>query len=631
MSNADARRVLRIDLGTGETRVDEYGYPFARKYMGGSCLGAYFLLRELAPGIDALSPENLLIFATSPLTGALCPGASAHTVISKSPLSGLIGECVTAGGYFGVEIRKAGYDAIVIRGTARQPCCLVIRDGAIEFRDAAGIWGKSTAESYDRLKDELKGLEPRIALIGPAGENLVRFASIVTDNLYFSSRFGLGAVMGSKKLKAVCVQGSGRLHFADERKIAALAGDFKAHFLDNPLGKAQFSPSGEAGYLASMVEQGLFSTQNFLGSYFSKAGQIDGHSIVREFPTGNSDCFGCFGGCKKQISDTDSIGVDPRFGLIDIETLASCANNLWLEDRAAALQVWNLVCQMGMDGTSLGGVIAFAIECFLHGLIDRDDTDGIQLRWGDARSILELGKKIALRQGIGDLLAEGVKRASSRIHDSESYAIHVKGVELPCHEPRIKQMLGLGYALSPIGPYFSIVEHDTDFDLAADPLYMKKVSPLGLYERMEAETLAEKKVRMFYLLQPAGFSMLESLCCCIFAFSPVRYFDFQQLVELVNAATGWESSLFELWKIGEKRINMFRLFACREGIRQDDDMLPARLFDPIEYGPRAGTRIDLRQFVEARDLYYQLAGWDKNGIPQRPKLLELDLLEMIRG
>jgi aldehyde:ferredoxin oxidoreductase len=339
------------------------------------------------------------------------------------------------------------------------------------------------------------------------------------------------------------------------------------------------------------------------------------------------DCYGCFGGCKKKLDGVEAIGVDRRFGLIDVETLASCASNLLIDDQAMTLKLWDTVCQYGLDGTSLGGVLAFAIECFEHGLIGETDTGGVRLRWGDAHSALHLTRQIACREGVGHLLAEGVRRASGRIEGSQRFAMHVKGVEVPCHEPRIKQMLGLGYAVSPIGPYFSIVEHDTDFDFDTDALYMKKVSPLGIHERLKAESLSEQKVRMFYLLQPAGFSMLEALCCCIFAFSPVRYFDFHQLVELVNAATGWESSLFELWKIGEKRINLFRLFAAREGISKEDDTLPGRLFEPIEDGPKKGTGIDYAEFVQARELYYELAGWDQNGIPRRSKLLELDLLE----
>ncbi|MHB1346532.1 MAG: aldehyde ferredoxin oxidoreductase C-terminal domain-containing protein, partial [Candidatus Humimicrobiaceae bacterium] len=426
-----------------------------------------------------------------------------------------------------------------------------------------------------------------------------------------------------------CIKGTNDLKFFDNKKINELADDYKKNFRENKLCNSQFSASGNAGYLKSMVSLGMFSTQNFSGSFFEDSDKIDGNEIVKKYKVRNINCYSCHNGCKKELSELNESGKKRSFGLIEIESLASCVNNLLINDPESAMEIWELICDFGLDGTSLGNVISFAVEISEKGLIKKEEINGIDLKWGNADAIKELIRMIVYREGMGSLLAEGVKRASANIKDSEDSAMHVKGLELPCHEPRVKQMLGFAYAVSPIGPYYSIVEHDSDFDFEADQLYMDKISPLGLYERIESEELSEKKIRMFYLLQPAGFSMLDSLCCCIFAFSPVRYFNFHQLVEIVNAATGWESSLFELWKLGEKRINMHKLFASREGIKKEDDILPKRLFEPISYGPKKGSKLNYEDFKSARDLYYHLAGWSQEGIPTRAKLLELDLLEFL--
>ncbi len=618
-------KILRIDLTAGKINVEKKDKLFYKKYYGGSCLAAYYLLKELPKGLDPFSENNLLIFSTSPITGVNCPGTAMHNVVTKSPLTNLVGESTTPG-FFGPEIKKAGYDAVVIRGKAENPSYIYIKDGQVEIRGASHVWGKLTSRAYDILKNE--DTESRIALIGPAGENLIRYASIVNDNLFISSRCGVGAVMGSKNLKAICIRGTGNIKVKHEKKLASLSKYFKDNFLTNPLNKSQHGPAGNAGYLKLMSDGGMLSAKNFHTSTFSEADDIDGFLITEKYKPENIDCYNCYGGCKKILEGTDKINVDNRFGLIELESLSASVYNLLIDDLNSALKIWNLICEYGLDGTSLGITLSYAIECFENGLITKEVTSGSELKWGNHKSIIETIKKITYRKDLGDLLAEGVKRATEKIKGSVKYAMHVKGMEIPVHEPRVKQMLGLGYAVSPIGPYYTVVEHDTDFDFDAEQLFMDKVAPLTVYERLFAETLNDKKVRMFYLIQPA-FSMLDAVCGCIFAFSPVRFFNFEHLVEIINAATGWESSLFEIWKLGEKRINMYKLFAAREGFSAEDDILPDRLFNPIESGPKKGMTINKDEFIKARDTYYKLAGWDSKGIPSYPKLLELDLLEFI--
>ena len=620
-------KILKIDLSTNKIEVEKKDEIFYRKYYGGGCLASYYLLTGLAPGIDPLSADNIIIFATSPIVGAPCSGLAMHSVISKSPLTNLVGESVTPG-FIGPEIKKAGYDAIIIKGKAKNPSYIYVNNGKIYIKDASKIWGKVTSKSFEILKKELKEDNVHIALIGPAGENLVRFASIVNDSCYISSRCGLGAVMGSKNLKALCIRGTKNIDFYDSAKLKELGGYFRNNFLSNPLNKIQFQKSSYWSVLEELAESGLIATKNFKEGFFEKDKSIKSADFLSEYDSGNVNCYFCEGGCKKALSSKKDLDIKLQFGLIEFETLLALVYNLQITGIENIMQLWNLICDYGIDGTSLGVTIAFAMECYENNLLSKADNDNSTLMWGDTESIIGLIDKITFKKGIGQVLSEGTRKAASLIKGSKKYAMHVKGLEIPMHEPRVKQMLGLGYAVSPIGAYFTVVEHDTDFDFDAPQLFMDKAAPLTIYDREAAASLSDKKVRMFYLLQPA-FSMYDALCSCIFAFSPVRFFNYEDLVRIVNNATGWESSLFELWKLGEKRINMFRLFAIREGLDVRDDILPERFFEPIKSGTKKGVYIKKDDFIKARSLYYEMAGWDKKGVPGYPKLLELDIEEFL--
>lgn len=616
-------KVLQIDLTDKQVESIKLDDKFYRRYIGGACLAAYFLLKNLKPKTDPLSPDNILIFSTSPITGVDCAGTAMHNVITKSPLTNLIGEATTPG-YLGEMIKKSGFDAIIIKGKSEKPCMIVINDGEVKFLEANHIWGLKTSEAYNILTQQEDLNRHSIALIGPAGEKLVRFASIITDNCFISSRCGVGAVMGSKNLKALCVYGQKPIKVSNPEKLGQVSKYFEQNFLTNPLNESQHGPASNAGYLKLLSDQGMLSAKNFHYSYFDKAESIDGFTIADKYAPENHNCSHCQGGCKKRLPSVKDINLNPEFGLIELESLAATSYNLLVDDMEATLKLWNMICDYGVDGTSLGNILGYAVECYENGLISPDDTMGTCLRWGDSQAMLKMATMIMERKSIGDTLAEGVRLASYHIQGSEKFAMHIKGMEMPFHEPRIKQMLGLGYAVSPIGPYYTVVEHDTDFDFQANQMFMDKVAPLTVYDRLPAYSLNQDKVRMFFLLQPA-FSMLDALCGCIFAFSPVRFFNFQYLVDIIDAVTGWETSLFELVKIGEKRINIYKLFALREEV--GEDILPDRIFEPIENGPNQGMHLDKKQFMEAKQLYYQLAGWDTGGKPTDHKLLELELTE----
>jgi len=616
-------KILEIDLEKRNYSSEKIDKRLYRSTMGGSCLAATYLMENLKERVDPLSPENLLIFSTGIITGAPVPGSAIYSVVSKSPLTNRIYESPTPG-YMGEKIKKAGYDLIAIKGKSEDPIIVFINDGEIKFVNAKEYWGMDTGEATEKIYNEI-GRDVSVASIGTAGERLVLFASIVNDFMFNTSRGGFGAVMGSKNIKAFVVRGTKDIEIFDRKKLSLLSKRYKDHFLENPVSKGHYEGGGAAGFVEWVSNEGLQSARNAHHTSFSKAHEIDGNTIVEKYGYENISCTNCYGGCKRKlIKNID--GIDKRYGAPELETLASIGLGSELDDMDKVLKACELTSRYGLDGTSTGAVIAFANECYENGYITEKDTGGIKLDFGNSDAAISLIELIVNRENIGDILADGVKRASEKLGPpTNEYALHVKGMEISTHDPRTKAMLGLGYAVNPNGPIYTAVEHDTDFDFNASELYMNKISPLTVYDRLEATSLGQKKVRMFYLLQPA-FSMLDAVGACIFAFSPVRYFDFRDLVQIIDAITGWETSLFELFKIGEKRLAIFRSFNMREGFTPEDDRLPDRYFKEIEEGPKKGIKLNKIEFEEAKELYYRIARWNKDtGWPEYEKLLELDI------
>jgi len=623
MSYGYRGKVLRIDLTKRSTNEEGVEKSVYRLFMGGSCLAAHYMLKELKPRVDPLSPANILVLSTGVVSGAPVPGSAIFSVISKSPQTGGIHEAPTPG-FMGEQIKKTGYDAVIISGASASPVILKIHDNHVEFLDAGSLWGLDTAEAIAGVK-EMFGEEYSVCSIGIAGENLVSFASIVHDYMFFSSRGGLGAVMGSKRVKAIAVHGTHDIPIFDRNKLNGYSDRFKTHFLENPVNRGQYEGGGHAGFIDWMSREGILSARNARYTGFEGAKSIDGTTIAEKYGYENISCANCFGGCKRQYK-TSIPGIDLRYGAPELETLSSIAVGSEIEDMQQALKACESTARYGLDGTSSGVVLAFVNECAEKGILTSRDFGGIEPGFGKGEACALLLDKIARREGIGDILAGGVRSASNKIDGpAQEFALHVKSMEVPLHDPRIKAMLGLGYAVNPNGPIYTTVEHDTDFDFSAPELFMEKVTPLTVFHRLESSYLGPEKVRMFYLLQP-GFSMLDAVGACIFAFSPVRYFDFRDLVGIIDAVTGWETSLFELFKAGERRIAMFRMFNAREGFTPQDDKLPQRYFQPIEKGPRQGIALDLAKFERAKRLYYGLAGWDETtGNPIEEKLLELGI------
>lgn len=603
--------------------MDQPDDSFYRTYMGGGCLGAYYLLTEQGPKVDPFDPTALIVFAPSVVTGVPVPGFSRFSVVAKSPLNGLVCES-QAGGFWGAELKLAGFDAVIVSGCAERSSYIWIHDGEVEIKDASHIWGMKTPAAQDVIRKELADAHVRAALIGPAGEKLVRFASILNEGRYANGRGGLGAVMGSKNLKALVVRGADEMEVADRDGVLELSRKFARDYSKNPSNSALHSV-GTAGTVSFNNLDGQLPTRNFQGGVFEEADSISGEAIADTILQGAEGCFACPVRCKRKVEMRESDGQGNLVEGPEYETIAALGSNCGVGDLQAVVKANKLCDEYGLDTISTGSVIAFAMECGERGLLGQHEEEYRDLRFGNAHAMLALVEAIATRQGLGRLLGEGVRLAATSLGPGAAeFAMHARGRELPMHDPRGKGMLGLSYALSPIGADHGVVEHDVAFDQYAPQVYVEGAKPLGLLERLPREDVSDDKVRMFCYLQQ-HFSLLDTLSICTFTVAPVNTFTLTQLVQLVSAVTGWETSLWELMKVGERRVNMLKVFNLREESPLDKDDLPRRMFEPIRGGPRDGSRVDRKAFSEAVALYREMMNWDERGVPRRAKLVELNL------
>jgi aldehyde:ferredoxin oxidoreductase len=608
-------------LSIGSIDVEKFDENFYRKYLGGRALALYFLLKELKPGVNPFSPENKLIFATGVATGIPLPGMNRYAAVSKSPLTNTFGESY-AGGFFGPELKFAGFDAIIIEGKAEKPVYLWIHNGEIEIRKATHIWGMKIKETTETIRREVKNPKARVAAIGPAGEKLVRFASILHDMKYANGRCGLGAVMGSKNLKAIAVVGSHKLRFADKEKIVKLAKWASKAIKDMPGPHSRWM-YGTGAVLLPLNELGLLPTRNFLDGEFEHAEDISGERMAETILLGRKGCYSCGIMCKRIVKGKYPYETDPDYGGPEYETLAAFGSLCGVGD-LNAISYANMLCNAyGLDTISTGVTIAFAMECYENKILTKEDFGGLEPKFGNADAMVKLVEMIAKREGIGDILAEGVMRASRIIgRNAERFAMHVKGKEIPMHEPRGKKSLALAYATSPSGADHMQNAHDTLFERNVE-----KILPLGILKPLSSMDLGPEKVRMFMYLS-MWWSLFDCLGVCKFAVMPhpAAVFSISQLRDIVKAVTGWEVTIWELLKVGERAINMARCFNVREGFNKSDDTLPERFFQPLRSGAMRDEKIAGEEFEKALKLFYEMMGWDsETGVPKKAKLHELDI------
>ena len=626
MASGMTARLLHVDLASRETRVEELPETLLRKYLGGGALASYLLLRDMPPGVDPLGPDNVLVFTTSVINGLSLSGTNRYTAAAKSPLTG--GYCESeAGGWWGPELRAAGYDGLVIRGQAESPVYLWIKDGQVEFRDARPYWGRLSGEVQDGLEQELGDKRIRVLQTGVAGERGVRFAAIVNQLKHFHGRGGLGAVMGAKRLKAIVVRGTKPPLAMDKDGARGALTWFREHY---DRSKDRFHTLGSASALLALEASGILPTRNFRDGSFEHARAISGQKMAETILVNRGTCYACAVACKREVAIPED-GVDPKYGGPEYETLAASGSLCGVGDLRALARVNQLLAQYVLDSISTGAVMAFALECYEHGILTKVDTGGLELTWGNAEAIEQLVHRIGRREGIGDVLAEGVRRAAARLgRGAERFALHVKGQELPMHDPRGKKGLSLAYALSPTGADHMEAPHD--------PLYAgfhptgHPMGALGLIEPLDPLTLDAAKVRAFFVTQQL-WSFYNAIGMCDFVGSPLNSLEPAPLVSYVNAVTGWNMSLYEVLKVGERANTLARLFNCREGFTPDDDVLPQRLYEGIGNGPLKGQRIDPAEFLAARRVYYEMAGWNpETGRPTSAKLAELGIdAAAIRG
>lgn len=606
-------KILRVDLSGQKLWDEKPDDLFYRRYFGGRALIAYYLLKELKPEVDPLGPDNKLVMATGVVTGGPFPGSGRNSVGAKSPLTGAYGDA-EVGGYWGAELKHAGYDAVIVDGRAEDPVYVWVHDGEAEIRDAVHLWGKDIKESERLIKDELKDKTIRTAQIGPGGERLVRYACIINDLKHAAGRCGMGAVMGSKNLKAIAARGRERVEVADPEKLRGMVVKFNEKIKAEPLSLSQY---GTGSIMVAYAESGNLPYHNFRDGGFPSPDKIDAKTFKETYGQPMGTCFACTVRCKKVAKVDGDYTVDPDFGGPEYETLAALGSCCGVDDLAAICKANELCQRYSLDTISTGVSIAFGMECFENGLLTEKDTGGMKLSFGNAEAMVTAVELIGERKGIGKLLSEGVARAAEQIdRNAERFAVHVKGQEVPMHEPRYKKGLGLGYAVSPTGADHVHNIHDTIFDENS----WNELKPLGILEPVLPDDFGPRKVRLFKVWTDWR-HLNNSMVIC--NFPP---WDYEQRVEIVKAVTGWNTSTAELAAVGERAATMCRAFNIREGFTVADDWLPDRFFHPHNVGALAETSVDAKELKQARQLYYEMMGWDSaTGVPTSGTLERLDI------
>jgi aldehyde:ferredoxin oxidoreductase len=603
-------KILRVNLSNASISVETITDQFCRKYLGGAGFIAYFLFKELKQGIDALSPDNKLIFALGPISGLLLPGAARNCIGAKSPMSGGIAksEC---GGFWAAELKRAGFDAIIVEGKADKPVYLWVHDGEAMIRDAAHIWGKTTMETEETIREELGDVKIHMAMIGPAGENLVRYACIMEGCKDAGGRGGLGAVMGSKNLKAVAVRGHSLPNVANPEKVK----EIRQRMVANKHPLSNFGTGGPD--MMFNESSGNVPVRNFKAGLFPDVVKIHGGIIKDTIGIGMDGCFACPVRCKKVVKFDEPFTVKPEYGGPEYETLAAFGPNCGINDLKSIVKANERCNAYSIDTISAGSTIAFAMECFEKGLLTLKDTDGLELKWGNSESMLTAIELLAKREGFGDFLAEGTARMADKIgRGSIDFAMQVKGVETSMHEPRIKANIAFGYMLSPEGADHCGASSDGAISIDKG---MGNYHSLGFHAPFTLNEISARKMA-FYKVDACNYASIDSLVLCMFVgYGP------EGNAELLKAVTGWDTGPAELIRIGERILTTMRSFNIREGLTAADDVLPKRFFESKTDGVVSNTHLEHANIDQVKRYFYALMGWDVNGIPLPEKIEELDI------
>jgi len=603
-------RILRVNLSAGTVVEEEVDLHILRLVIGGAGLGAYYLQRDMDGSIGPFDPGNLLIFATGPFQATALPGSAKWTVCARSPLSNFYGEAA-AGGNWGINLKRAGYDAIVISGASDLPVYLLVHDRHAEIRSAADLWGKKTSVALRMIKDEVGGPRTSVALIGPAGEKLIRYACIIVDGHSVAGRTGMGAVMGSKKLKAICVVGSSPPGIQQPSELRTLQKTLVPLIQERT---KRLHTSGTPGYMAIGESFGDVPTKNWQRGVWPEGNAKLGPSQYKKLLVSPVACAYCPVACHRLVRVDQPTKYRMKGPGPEYETLAMIGQNCLIDNLAAICKANEICNEYGLDTISAGSSVAFAMECFDRGFLTLADTDGISLEWGNADGMLSLLQTIADRKGLGDILAEGVARGATTIGtETLEFAVTVKGVDLPGHSPRAFWAHALNYATGVRGAC-----HERGALLL--PYFGTLIPELGVTRKAEQFTMENVDLLTAKYQDWAAF--WNSLVICRF-----MGLSFTQMVEALNAITGWGFDVEEAGRTAERILTLQRLVNVKFGVSREHDVLPKRLYEPVNDGPYAGKTLpNIQRVLEA---YYKLRGWDTNGVPTLETIQRLGISDIL--
>ncbi len=608
-------KILRVNLSDKSFQEEALPELEARKFLGGNGLATWYLFNELTEGTDPLGPDNKIIYMSGPLTGTMSPSSGRFSAVTKSPLTGLWGSA-NSGGRWGLDLKKSGYDGLIIEGVSKEPTYLVINDGNCELKDANHLWGLNVRDTTGKIKD-LHGEKFNVSCIGIAGEKLVKYAAVMNDVHRALGRCGFGAVMGSKRLKGIAVAGSKKIRVADKESFKKAAKRARG-FIDESLLKMTLEVYGTDMVLDLVNVKGGLPTRNWQLGSCDYADNINGPAINDSILTGRKACFACPIACGR-LTEVKSGKYKCKGEGPEYETVGAFGPMCDISNLEAIAFANQLCNDYGLDTISTGSTIAFTMECYEKGILTKEDLDGLAVEFGNEDAMIDLVHKIAQREGVGDFLAEGTKRVSEKIgQNSERFAMHVKGLELPAYDCRATKMTGLGFATANRGG-----DHITAY--IQGPTYMD-IPFLIVEESMLEEPTQENpdETKVVKDLEDA-LTVFDAVGACKFMGMALMAEDF---VDILSGATGWEFTVEDFRRGGERIYNLARAFNVREGCRRENDTLPKRLLDePLTDGPAKGLVVDLEPLLEA---YYKFRGWDlKTGIPTKEKLTQLELDDVI--
>jgi aldehyde:ferredoxin oxidoreductase len=617
-------RTLTVDLSNRTFTDNEIAEQEWRRYVGGSLMGVVHLLRNTCSGLDSFDSRAPFMLWSSVVSGHPYVGLPRCTFVAKSPLTNGIGEARVEGP-FSVALKASGYDGIICHGQAVFPCYLLIENGIPSLHSALDLWGFDTGEAT-RWLQKLHGNAAEVATIGISGERQVRLANIITSNNHLAARMGLGAVMGSKNLKAIVLSGGNRPEVYDSQTLDEITSTYRRNMLTNILTNEQYEPPGFGALIAGSTDvTGYVGGQNYRTSRLPEMPiGMKSELLDRLIPSMSAGaCPGCPNDCIKTFRNS----VDDRTGSLDEESLVALAYGLGVTDLDTLLEL-NAKCHLwGIDPVSLSFTLAMFMDAIADGVPGCDAFSKVIPAFGETEEIIVAMEKVATRHASLALLSEGSERAAASLGSQMApYAMHVKGQEMVYFDPRVSAGQALAYAVSPVGPRYEIVEHDIDFDpIYGYPHGLDQMRTLGVLDWEPMELLDDRRVmRTAELINL--WSGLDALEVCLFAGPPLRGLDLPTVARLVTAVTGWRTSDHEIFTWGRRRWQLMRVYNLREGIGSDQDTLPPRFFETrVDFGEHKGAILEKGNFERALSLYYQLNGWDSKGVPTSFVLAELDL------